>query len=56
MTHRKSRRELTVVPVFATGPDVPTIEEVRAQALPVLTRLFVSAMQERRIKTQIENA
>lgn len=56
MTRRKPRRTLTVVPMFAMGLGAPTLEEVRAQAFPVLTRLFVSAMRERRLKNPKENA
>jgi hypothetical protein len=55
-TRRKSRRVLTVVPVYATDPDAPSLAELQVQALPALTRLFVSAIRKGRESKTPERA
>jgi hypothetical protein len=56
ITRRKSHRMLTVVPVYATDPDAPTLAELQVQALPALTRLFVSAIRKGRGNKMPERA
>lgn len=47
MRERRLRRALVVTPVFASGPDAPSLTRCQAEALPALTRLFVAVLRQR---------